>query len=371
MTLKLSLYGLVITFILALTTLVEAKCVKPAVRREWRSLSRTQQKNYMDAAKCLTKLPHNPSLTPTVPANQSQIPAINGSSSYYDDFVYIHMDLNTIIHFTGLFMPWHRLYLHSFEQALQEKCGYKDPHPYWDWTKDSADFEHSFLFNSDPEVGFGGWGDPNNDYQISTGAFADIIRSYPVPNHIRRNFTLQPWKSVGSPFPDNQTFINPEKMANSTFTPQIAETLLNDFAGDFLNWHAFMEGAEGPHGGIHQIISADMIGTCPSNAPSTCVWGAKWTPNDPLFFMHHGMVDKLWHDWQNKRPENFWSYTGGSIATLGTSTPVTYAEYEEFPNGKPPMRNYDSVLPGDGIFPNSTVFEMMDTQAGRLCYTYA
>jgi hypothetical protein len=51
MTLKLSLYGLVITFILALTTLVEAKCVNPAVRREWRSLSRTQQKNYMDAAK--------------------------------------------------------------------------------------------------------------------------------------------------------------------------------------------------------------------------------------------------------------------------------------------------------------------------------
>ena len=44
---------------------------------------------------CLSHLPHNPNLTATVPPDISLIPGINASGSYYDDFVYIHMDLNT------------------------------------------------------------------------------------------------------------------------------------------------------------------------------------------------------------------------------------------------------------------------------------
>jgi tyrosinase len=100
------------------------------------------------------------------------------------------------------------------------------------------------MFSSDPEVGFGGWGDSSNDFQISTGAFAHLVRAYPVPHHIRRNFTIQPWRYIQSPFPDNQSFIDPQKTANTTFTPETAQYLTNNFAGDFLNWHFFMEGAD-------------------------------------------------------------------------------------------------------------------------------
>lgn len=109
---------------------------------------------------------------------------------------------------------------------------------------DAADFEHSDMFNPDSEVGYGGWGDPENDLQITTGAFADIIRPYPSPHHIRRNFTLEPFASVMSPFPDNQTFIDPKTMANVSFTKSNIDFMIGAFPGDFLNFHAYMEGAQ-------------------------------------------------------------------------------------------------------------------------------
>ena len=42
---------------------------------------------------CLTTFPHTDHLQPLV--NPSDIPPVNTSSTYYDDFVYMHMDLNT------------------------------------------------------------------------------------------------------------------------------------------------------------------------------------------------------------------------------------------------------------------------------------
>ena len=39
------------------------------------------------------------------------------------------------IHGTGFFLPWHRLYVKTFEEALRKKCGYWGVQPYWDWTK--------------------------------------------------------------------------------------------------------------------------------------------------------------------------------------------------------------------------------------------
>ena len=48
------------------------------------------------------------------------------------------------------------------------------------------------------------------------------------------------------------------------------------------------------------------------------------------------MVDKLWYDWQNVNPVNFWSFTGGSVG-VSPGDPV-------FPNGGPPFMNVRSVL---------------------------
>ena len=58
---------------------------------------------------------------------------------------------------------------------------------------DTADFEHSTFFDNSSH-GVSGWGDPENDFQIYTGGFKDVIRAYPNPHHIRRNFTLFPFQ---------------------------------------------------------------------------------------------------------------------------------------------------------------------------------
>jgi len=48
----------------------------------------------------MAKLPHNASLTATV-GEFAPYANITADSSYYDDYVYTHADLNPTIHFTG------------------------------------------------------------------------------------------------------------------------------------------------------------------------------------------------------------------------------------------------------------------------------
>ena len=37
-------------------------------------------------------------------------------------------------------------------------------------------------------------------------------------------------------------------------------------------------------------VSSDLAGFCPHNVgPPACYAGPKWTPNDPLFFLHHAV----------------------------------------------------------------------------------
>ncbi|KAG8722741.1 hypothetical protein FRC11_002654, partial [Ceratobasidium sp. 423] len=53
--------------------------------------------------------------------------------------------------------PRHRYFILLREEAMTE-CGYSDPTPYWDWTRDSTveKFKNSEIF--DNEKGFGGNG---------------------------------------------------------------------------------------------------------------------------------------------------------------------------------------------------------------------
>ena len=101
------------------------------------------------------------------------------------------------------------------------------------------------------------------------------------------------------------------------------------------------------------------------------------------------MIDKVWYDWQNKSPRNKYSYGGGSVTPL-----PHYTTYETFPTGLPPylnvsassqtnMRDYcvscasfasqfDSQMPSDNLWDaNVTVWDVMDTTGGKLCYVYA
>jgi tyrosinase len=80
-------------------------CIKPAVRREWRTFSTEEKAEWIRAVnvrinsrpyvgrfaevqtQCLSKVPHDPALTPSVDPLVSLIPPVNASSSYYDGII--------------------------------------------------------------------------------------------------------------------------------------------------------------------------------------------------------------------------------------------------------------------------------------------
>ncbi|KAJ7121493.1 Di-copper centre-containing protein [Mycena epipterygia] len=344
-----------------------AACKNPAVRKEWRTLSKAERANWISAVKCLANLPHDPALTPSVNRSISNIVPVNASGSYLDDFVYMHMDLNTRIHFTGLFLPWHRWYVQVYETALKTKCGFTGTSPYWNWVQDSADVFGSDMFtDSDPESGLGGWGDAANDIQVPDGGFSNTSEyrlTYPSPHTLRRNFTLQPF--LNFPLAGFLTEADEHLDANATFTPAEHAKLVNGFVGDYKGFQTYFEGFNGSHGAVHEIMGGDLGGVCPGNAPADCVGGPTFSANEPLFWMHHAMVDKTWYDWQNKHPANKMAFIGGSVEALEN---VTY--YREFPNGAAPFFTLNSTMPADGLFPEPKISDVMSTTDGMLCYVY-
>ena len=108
-----------------------------------------------------------------------------------------------------------------------------------------------------------------------------------------------------------------------------------------------------------------MTGLCPKG-DTACVPGPKWTPNDPLFFLHHAvrlisslfvssylttwapqMVDKIWYDWQKRDTRNKYAYGGGSRQAT-----TSFASFIAAPNGLSP---YLGVSPSTDIKPERSL----------------
>ena len=59
-------------------------------------------------------------------------------------------------------------------------------------------------------------------------------------------------------------------------------TATKGYTGTFTGFQTLLEGAI--HGGTHNAVGGDMAGSA--------------SPTDPLFWLHHGFMDKIWADWQ-------------------------------------------------------------------------
>lgn len=78
------------------------------------------------------------------------------------------------------------------------------------------------------------------------------------------------------------------------------------------------------------------------------------------------MVDKVWYDWQNANVSaNFWQYFGGSVQAIDT-----IEDYTAHPTGAAPYLSINSTIPADGMFDPVTIFDVMNTTGGYLCYVY-
>lgn len=77
------------------------------------------------------------------------------------------------------------------------------------------------------------------------------------------------------------------------------------------------------------------------------------TTLDPLFYIHHAFVDRLWWKWQSEDPANRLYQLGGPVKQGGSEETTL-----------------DHVMTTYGIRPNVTVRDVMDIQGGFLCYEY-
>ena len=244
----------------------------------------------------------------------------------YDPYVMTHQQAMLMVTPTGgdrnaahggpAFTPWHREFLNRLEKDLR-MIEPTTAIPYWDWASDAA---------SDPEGGevwsdelMGGDGDRHDSSIVKTGPFQE-----------------GEWITIdgagASAGPLERMF---KGMDGMTFLPtqaDIEETLAVKFY-DSSPWNAmsspsfrnYLEGWKGPnlHNRVHWWVGGSMrFGT---------------SPNDPVFFLHHCFVDKIWAEWQARRLEN--STEGEDLA----------AQYEP-KSGGPVGHNVS-----DGMYPWNTL----------------
>ena len=141
----------------------------------------------------------------------------------------------------------------------------------WRFPLDAADFYNSEFFDNSSS-GIGGWGDPSNDYQITTGGFKDVVVAYPTPHHLRRHYTLYPYDDLGftAPFP-----LPKGLMINTTMTKKNVDYIVDNYEGDYFGFQTYFESTivslvlhnslgfsvwasdtqfQGPHPGAHLIM---------------------------------------------------------------------------------------------------------------------
>ncbi|PSN59511.1 monooxygenase [Corynespora cassiicola Philippines] len=297
----------------------DSECQNPTTRKEWRTLSSEEKTDYIKAVGCLSQSPSKLGLI----------------STRADDFPYVHISLDTSIHSVASFLPWHRYFVHIYEQSLQE-CGYKGVMPYWDWTLDSDDPARSPIW--DPITGFGGDGTTDEALKEENGR--RCLTDGPLKN-------LRPsWLSPGvySPHCLSRGFNNgtqePGDMFRWAYTPESVKEIHEKSA-----YADFRYGLEGtPHGAIHSAVGGDML---PSHSP-----------NDPIFFLHHAQVDRLWYLWQQEALAN---------RTLAYGGPKTQ---DQFDGTTPPPASLDDIMPFQNLAKDLAVRDVMSTTSGGLCYKY-
>ena len=183
-------------------------------------------------------------LTPTEIADLNQALVALKNAGKYTDIAQYHGNSHYCCeHGTPLFPSWHTAYLMQFENALAHFL--VDPNlglPYWDWTEPSSNWVH-------------------------------LIDNMATPN------CTNPWSFGYNPAERVDTTRNPRTFNTAGYKNRIDNAKCEH---DFSTFYPILEDA---HGSIHMTIGGNM-GQIDSAA------------FDPIFFLHHNFVEKIYEDWQ-------------------------------------------------------------------------
>jgi tyrosinase len=243
---------------------------------------------------------------PGTTTNELGIPGPSSPVSTYDLFVvWHHLAMNTLTpptqgdrnaaHSGPVFLPWHRFMLRQLELNLQRVLGDDDfGLPYWDWAADGertpAQQRQSLIWA--PNC-MGGTGNP-----VPSGPFvfnpADS-QSFTVRIDVNVNGNLRQTRrglrrSLGSEIATLPRRAHAQGLLS--MTPYDAAPWNSNSAG-FRNR---LEGWQQPdppalHNRVHVWVGGDML-------PAS-------SPNDPVFYLNHCNVDRLWEAWMTENGRNY------------------------------------------------------------------
>lgn len=256
-----------------------------AIRKDQSTLTDAEKGNFVNAVLMLKQMP-------------SMLHPGSTTASRYDDYVELHVKAMMAMpdgwaHGGPAFFPWHRVLLLQFERDLQQAAQqagvneYRDLGvPYWDWTK-TPQFP-SFL---------GGDGDPAKNQEVTDGPFTRDQWTFTVVDAPGALTFLQ--RRFG--FGDLDSTNNPIAMSLPDSAAQDAALGVRWY--DNVPWDnsapaasSFRRRAEGDlHNRVHRWVGGFWVsnGTLASGTMMQMS-----SPNDPVFWLHHANIDRLWSAWQ-------------------------------------------------------------------------
>lgn len=286
-----------------------------------------------------------------------------GARSRYDDFTATHINNTLLMHVNGIFLSWHRHFLHLFEEALAEECGFRGTLPYWNWPWWANDLVNSPLFDGTTTSlgGDGYWNasvpaSQNGNYTFPRGNGGGCIESGPFSN-ITTGFRLfHTTEILQTTLPADALDYAPHcvyrdlntAITGLAHTPEVVDSLLSaptigDFQtvmdGNFSEESTYLA----PHRGGHYGVGLSMADQFAS-------------PSDPAFYLHHGMIDNMWAQWQLQDPHVRTYALSGTVTTLNN----------------PPSANatVDTVISFGFLDEPRRLGDLMDTREGGYCYRY-
>ncbi|BAZ51049.1 tyrosinase [Nostoc sp. NIES-4103] len=257
------------------------------VRKNIRDLTNNEKQNYIQAVKAL----------------KAKISPITGRS-IYDEYVLWHslatqnadptdpIGFRNSAHAGPAFTAWHRYYLYRFEKQLQKVVPGLTI-PYWDWTEDTNDPFNSPLWAADF---MGGNGDPQDNNVVKTGPFAvDLWTTINIDGTTKGGLQRQ-FGQLTSGIPsqaDVNLAIGETPYDSSPWNFESSPSHRNRLEGFLAPDGSFAQ----LHNQAHVWVGGDMV-------------NVNISPNDPVFFIHHCNVDRVWAIWQDKNPTQGYLPTG-------------------------------------------------------------
>ncbi len=240
----------------------------------------------------------------------------------YDDYVVIHQNYSTKAHRGPAFLPWHRLFIYKFEQEMARVL--KNPKfrlPYWDWT-DHMEDRRLDIFDADI-IGKNGTRTNRTVQMMVNGTLTDVVMAQFVEDGSFNNFThviginmtylphgLQ--RCFGCPLEPIPPGSGAHEFMDTDIPPELPmiREVTEMFAPPLYDGPPWNDATHEPPSFRNIIEGWQQVGCRLHNAVHLWVGGTfrivPISPNDPLFWLHHAFVDKLWDVWHRKHR---WDHT--------------------------------------------------------------